>query len=192
MFDEIPISTIELSEGRFQTFPDISTVWIVSYRKFKTCDTPATLKYYPLTSFMFFFARSFYNVNLEQTMITALGINTRWGLHVEPCWTQGPDHRTWWLLVETGRLQIASRLTKQHTFLTIQTLLYIMMHMTIIVTIQTILYIMIHITITFKADHNHNSHTCNTPVGTRGLKSIMCPPYPHACRKRRLKWGAVI
>ena len=31
-----------------------------------------------------------------------------------------------------------------------------------------------------------------TPVGTRGLKSRMCPPYPHACRKRRLKWGAVI
>ena len=30
------------------------------------------------------------------------------------------------------------------------------------------------------------------PVGTRGLKSRMCPPYPHACRKRRLKWGAVI
>ena len=23
-------------------------------------------------------------------------------------------------------------------------------------------------------------------------KSRMCPPYPHACRKRRLKWGAVI
>ena len=21
------------------------------------------------------------------------------------------------------------------------------------------------------------------PVGTRGLKSRMCPPYPHACRK---------
>ena len=31
-----------------------------------------------------------------------------------------------------------------------------------------------------------------SPVGTRGLKSRMCPPYPHACRKRRLKWGAVI
>ena len=30
------------------------------------------------------------------------------------------------------------------------------------------------------------------PVGTRGIKSRMCPPYPHACRKRRLKWGAVI
>ena len=30
------------------------------------------------------------------------------------------------------------------------------------------------------------------PVGTRGYKSRMCPPYPHACRKRRLKWGAVI
>ena len=30
------------------------------------------------------------------------------------------------------------------------------------------------------------------PVGTRGFKSRMCPPYPHACRKRRLKWGAVI
>ena len=30
------------------------------------------------------------------------------------------------------------------------------------------------------------------PAGTRGLKSRMCPPYPHACRKRRLKWGAVI
>ena len=25
-----------------------------------------------------------------------------------------------------------------------------------------------------------------------GFKSRMCPPYPHACRKRRLKWGAVI
>ena len=33
---------------------------------------------------------------------------------------------------------------------------------------------------------------CFIPVGTRGLKSRMCPPYPHACRKRRLKWGAVI
>ena len=33
---------------------------------------------------------------------------------------------------------------------------------------------------------------CNAPVGTRGFKSGMCPPYPHACRKRRLKWGAVI
>ena len=32
----------------------------------------------------------------------------------------------------------------------------------------------------------------STPVGTRGFKSRMCPPYPHACRKRRLKWGAVI
>ena len=31
-----------------------------------------------------------------------------------------------------------------------------------------------------------------TPVGTRGLKSRMCPPYPNACRKRRLKLGAVI
>ena len=30
------------------------------------------------------------------------------------------------------------------------------------------------------------------PVGARGFKSRMCPPYPHACRKRRLKWGAVI
>ena len=30
------------------------------------------------------------------------------------------------------------------------------------------------------------------PVGSRGLKSRMCPPYPHAYRKRRLKWGAVI
>ena len=29
-------------------------------------------------------------------------------------------------------------------------------------------------------------------VGTRGVKSRKCPPYPHACRKRRLKWGAVI
>ena len=27
---------------------------------------------------------------------------------------------------------------------------------------------------------------------SRGFKSRMCPPYPHACRKRRLKWGAVI
>ena len=31
-----------------------------------------------------------------------------------------------------------------------------------------------------------------SPVGARGFKSRMCPPYPHACRKRRLKWGAVI
>ena len=31
-----------------------------------------------------------------------------------------------------------------------------------------------------------------SPVGTRGFKSRMCPPYPHACRKRRLKWGAII
>ena len=31
-----------------------------------------------------------------------------------------------------------------------------------------------------------------TPVGPRGFKSRMCPPYPHTCRKRRLKWGAVI
>ena len=30
------------------------------------------------------------------------------------------------------------------------------------------------------------------PVGTRGLKSRMRHPYPHACRKRRLKWGGVI
>ena len=30
------------------------------------------------------------------------------------------------------------------------------------------------------------------PWGPGGLKSRMCPPYPHACRKRRLKWGAVI
>ena len=30
------------------------------------------------------------------------------------------------------------------------------------------------------------------PVGTRGLKSRLCPPYPHACRKRRLKWGRYI
>ena len=29
-------------------------------------------------------------------------------------------------------------------------------------------------------------------VGTRGLKSRMCPPYPHACRKRQLEWGAVV
>ena len=36
-------------------------------------------------------------------------------------------------------------------------------------------------------------HVLSTsPVGTRGLKSRMCPPYPNACRKRRLKWGAVI
>ena len=27
------------------------------------------------------------------------------------------------------------------------------------------------------------------PRGDPGLKSRMCPPYPHACRKRRLKWG---
>ena len=32
----------------------------------------------------------------------------------------------------------------------------------------------------------------NIPVRTRGFKSRMCPPYPHACRIRRLKWGAVI
>ena len=31
----------------------------------------------------------------------------------------------------------------------------------------------------------------HSSVGTRGLKSRMCHPYPHACRKRRLKWGAV-
>ena len=31
-----------------------------------------------------------------------------------------------------------------------------------------------------------------SPLGTRGFKSRMCPPYPHACLKRRLKWGAVI
>ena len=29
----------------------------------------------------------------------------------------------------------------------------------------------------------------DAPVGTWGLKSRMCPPYPHACRKRRLKMG---
>ena len=29
-------------------------------------------------------------------------------------------------------------------------------------------------------------HTC-TPVGTRGFKSRMCPPYPHACRKSIFK-----
>ena len=35
---------------------------------------------------------------------------------------------------------------------------------------------------------------CITPRGDPGggVKSRMCPPYPHACRKRRLKWGAVI
>ena len=38
----------------------------------------------------------------------------------------------------------------------------------------------------------HMSAFTTVPVGTRGLKSRMCPPYPHACRKRRLKWGAVI
>ena len=27
------------------------------------------------------------------------------------------------------------------------------------------------------------------PRGDPGVKSRMCPPYPHACRKRRLKWG---
>ena len=31
-----------------------------------------------------------------------------------------------------------------------------------------------------------------SPVGARGFKSRMYPPYPHVCRKRRLKWGAVI
>ena len=31
-----------------------------------------------------------------------------------------------------------------------------------------------------------------TSRGDPGFKSRMCPPYPHACRKRRLKWGAVI
>ena len=31
-----------------------------------------------------------------------------------------------------------------------------------------------------------------SPRGAPGLMSRMCPPYPHACRKRRLKWGAVI
>ena len=30
------------------------------------------------------------------------------------------------------------------------------------------------------------------PMGTQGLKSRMCPRYPHKCRKRLLKWGAVI
>ena len=30
------------------------------------------------------------------------------------------------------------------------------------------------------------------PRGDPGFKSRMCPPYPHASRKRRLKWGAVI
>ena len=30
------------------------------------------------------------------------------------------------------------------------------------------------------------------PRGDPGLKSRMYPPYLHACRKRRLKWGAVI
>ena len=30
------------------------------------------------------------------------------------------------------------------------------------------------------------------PVGDRGFKSRMCPPYPRACRKRRLKSGGVI
>ena len=38
--------------------------------------------------------------------------------------------------------------------------------------------------------YNSSSNQCS--VGTRGFKSRMCPPYPHACRKRRLKWGAVI
>ena len=27
-----------------------------------------------------------------------------------------------------------------------------------------------------------------SPVGTRGLKTRICPPYPHARHKRRLKW----
>ena len=27
------------------------------------------------------------------------------------------------------------------------------------------------------------------PVGTRGFKSRICPQYPHACRKRRLRHG---
>ena len=39
---------------------------------------------------------------------------------------------------------------------------------------------------------NSRDYNNRTPVGTRGLKSRMCPPYPNACRKRRLKWGAVI
>ena len=30
------------------------------------------------------------------------------------------------------------------------------------------------------------------PLGDPGVKSRMCLPYPHACRKGRLKWGAVI
>ena len=28
-----------------------------------------------------------------------------------------------------------------------------------------------------------------TPRGTRGVKSRMCPPYPHACRKKATKMG---
>ena len=47
MFDEIPISTIELPEGRFQTFPDIrsSKGWFqVRLRKEEAlCAGPATL-----------------------------------------------------------------------------------------------------------------------------------------------------
>ena len=44
-----------------------------------------------------------------------------------------------------------------------------------------------------RKDHSWLPRLANqAPWGTRGLKSRMCPPYPHACRKRRLKWGAVI
>ena len=48
-----------------------------------------------------------------------------------------------------------------------------------------------------KNEHDETTYTKvwnaeTASVGTRGLKSRMCPPYPHACRKRRLKWGAVI
>ena len=31
-----------------------------------------------------------------------------------------------------------------------------------------------------------------SPRGDPGVKSRMCPRYPHACHKRRLKWGAVL
>ena len=32
-------------------------------------------------------------------------------------------------------------------------------------------------------------HNECAPMGTPGVMSRMYPPYPHACRKRRLKWG---
>ena len=44
----------------------------------------------------------------------------------------------------------------------------------------------------WKETHARSKQRNVSPVGTRGLKSRKCPPYPHACRKRRLKWGTFI